>query len=276
VTQEPANQASGDSATTWECFTIAIEFLTRVPVTRVPVTGAIEKSAEFYLSALRRSVVFFPIVGGLVGLFTALVFAACLGLGISPLVAALIALGMEAGLTGALHEDAFADTWDALGGGRTREQVLEIMKDSRLGTYGTIALVVGVGARAAAMAAIGESDVIGAMAAIVAAATIGRIAIVLMMATTAPITDRHSQARDISATQTLLRAATATLISLPLWIVWPVISPLLAGVSLFASAIVLLWFRRKLIKRVGGTTGDLLGCSGFLTQLVMIIGASVQ
>ncbi|QEG38204.1 Cobalamin synthase [Roseimaritima ulvae] len=249
----------------------AVQFLTRLPV-----PSSSETSAAAYAATLRRSVVLFPLVGGLVGLATAGVFVVASLIGLPPLVAAIVALGCEALWTGAFHEDAFADTCDALGGGWTRAQVLKIMKDSRLGTYGTVALVVGVGGRAAAMASLVTDGIVWPLLAITAAAAWGRIAIVAMMVFTAPIENRDSHAKDISGMQTGATLLIAALLSLPLWIGWLLFAPLLAIVSLAAATLVLVWFRHKILKRVGGTTGDLLGCSAFLVQLVILIGASAR
>ncbi|WP_417745478.1 adenosylcobinamide-GDP ribazoletransferase [Rosistilla oblonga] len=268
---EPTQSSDRQACSLWECFVIAVQFLTRVSIFRQR-----QLSSDQYRLALRRSVLFFPIVGGFVGLFTAVTFATLLLAGVPALVSALVAVGFEALLTGAFHEDAFADTCDALGGGWTRDQVLEIMKDSRLGTYGTIALVAGVGARAAAIAAMGETDIRWSIVAIVAAAAIGRIAIVVMMATTSPIDDRASQARDVAGSQTLKTVIAATLASLPFWSAWLMLSPSCAAASMLVSAITLIWFRRKIMRRIGGTTGDLLGASGFLIQLVVTIGATAR
>lgn len=245
--------------------TTAVQFLTRIPV-----RGAMNETAEFYYAALRKSVVFFPLVGGGVGLFTAAIAVAA-GLGLSPMLAATLAIGLEAWLTGAFHEDAFADTWDALGGGWTRDQVLEIMKDSRLGTYGTIALVVGVGARIIAIADLIAGPTMWALASIIAASTIGRVAILCLMVTTPPITDRDSQAKDVSGMQTWRTLLAGAIIAIPGWIVWAVLSPVLALSAMAVAVLVLVWFRRKILHRVGGTTGDLLGCSAFLIQCVVLI-----
>lgn len=249
----------------------AVQFLTRVPVYRV-----FQFDADDFQQGLRRAVVYFPLVGGLIGCSTAAIFLMAIQLGMPVSLAAIVALGWEAALTGAFHEDAFADTWDALGGGWTRDQVLTIMKDSRLGTYGTLALVLGLAARGAAMIAIAEHGWLIAAATIVAAATLARIAIVIMMATTNPVSDRQSQARDISGTQTLGRVAIASLISLPFWTPWFSVSFAHAAGSIVAASMLFLWFRGKILRRVGGTTGDLLGCTGFQTQLVLLLGASVS
>jgi adenosylcobinamide-GDP ribazoletransferase len=251
-----------------ECFATAIQFLTRVPV-----TGAMGKDAEYYYAALRRSVVYFPVVGGLVGIFTA---SMCVGSSwlFSPLICALLAVGLEAMLTGAFHEDAFADTCDALGGGWTREQVLEIMKDSRLGTYGTLGLVVGVGIRVAALATLLPMGWVWTIASIVAASTLGRFAIIGMMATTSPISDQASQARDVSGTQTWKTFFLSMIFAMPFWLPWFCFAPFIALLTSLVVVLVLVGFRRKILVRVGGTTGDLLGCSAYLSQLIVLVGST--
>ncbi|MCG8652773.1 MAG: adenosylcobinamide-GDP ribazoletransferase [Pirellulales bacterium] len=267
----PDSDKRSGTLSAWGIFLTAVQFLTRIPIADVGVT-----SAEQYAAALKRSVIFFPIVGGLVGLATASVFVGLLRVGLSPLIAAFLALGLEALLTGAFHEDAFADTCDALGGGWDRQQVLEIMKDSRLGTYGTLGLVIGVGGRAAAMTALAAEEAKLVWAAITAAAALGRIGIVFMMACTAPITSRDTLAKDVSGTQTLMRAVGATVISCPFWLPWALLFSWLAALSSLAAGLVFFWFRRKIIQRVGGTTGDLLGATAFLIQWVILVGASVR
>jgi adenosylcobinamide-GDP ribazoletransferase len=268
MTDENTEEATTFNVSNGMAFLTAVQFLTRIPV-----QGTMNGTAEFYSAALRKSVVFFPLVGACIGLATALVMMIASTV-FSPWIAVSIAVGLEACLTGAFHEDAFADTWDALGGGWTRERVLEIMKDSRLGTYGTIALVLGVGTRIAATTELVAFDFKWAVLCIIAASTIGRIAILVMMATTSPITDRDSQAKDVAGTQsgnTLLAGAGIAFLG---WIGWIAAGPGVALIGLLASAVVLFWFRRKVIARVGGTTGDLLGCSAFLIQLVILIAST--
>ncbi|MFN3400275.1 MAG: adenosylcobinamide-GDP ribazoletransferase [Ferrovibrio sp.] len=111
---------------------LALMLLTRLP------TG---RSASPDDATVARAAWIFPVVGLLVGATGGGVFmlASHLGLGIAS--AALLAMGMQVLLTGALHEDGLADTADGFGGGRSRERKLEIMRDSRIGTYGVVALV---------------------------------------------------------------------------------------------------------------------------------------
>jgi adenosylcobinamide-GDP ribazoletransferase len=230
---------------------------------------------EFYTAALKRAVVYFPLVGGLIGLATSVVLVAT-GHFFPAIIATIIALAFEASLTGAFHEDAFADTWDALGGGWTRAQVLEIMKDSRLGTYGTLSLILGVGARILATATLLEEDATIAIFVVVAASTVARWSIIMLMVTTPPIESRESQAKDVSGMQTFHTLWRSALWSLPLWIGWIIIQPAIAGLGLLAMLGMLVWYRRKILRRVQGTTGDLLGCGAYLSQLVILISATAS
>lgn len=245
----------------------AIQFLTRVPI---PCLNA--RSSEQYAVTLRAGVVYFPLVGGCIGIFTAAIFQ-ILSLGLVAWIAALLALACEAILTGAFHEDAFADTFDALGGGWTREQVLEIMKDSRLGTYGTLALVLGTGIRAGCFVELVKFGLLWTVLSIVAASTLGRLAIVAMMVTTRPISDRRSQARDVAGNQTWQTLVLGLVSTLPFWFFWIGSGRLRAVVTVAVVVAICFAYRRYIIRRVGGTTGDLLGCSAYLTQLSILIGS---
>jgi adenosylcobinamide-GDP ribazoletransferase len=110
-------------------FVAAVRFLTRIPV----------PGPETPVAALAPAVGWFPVVGGLVGLATAGFYAAALRLW-APNVAAVIAIAFGLLLTGGFHEDGFTDAVDGLGGGFTKDRVLEIMKDSRIGAFGAMGL----------------------------------------------------------------------------------------------------------------------------------------
>lgn len=112
-------------------FLIALQFLTRVPV---PHAVGFE---PVWLQACLRH---FPLVGACLGAWAALVLWLALQLW-PPLVASAVSLVATVWLTGAFHEDGLADTFDALGGAVSRERALTIMKDSRIGSYGAVALV---------------------------------------------------------------------------------------------------------------------------------------
>src|SRR5579872_4934442 len=98
----------------------------------------------------------FPVAGLLVGLAGALVYAIAHRIGLPVEVCAMLALAATMLLTGALHEDGLADTADGLGGGKSREQKLEIMRDSRIGTFGVCALLTSIILRWSALAAISD------------------------------------------------------------------------------------------------------------------------
>lgn len=104
--------------------------------TRIPVPGSVNPTDEM----LNRSSRYFPLIGILVGLVSAVTFYFC-SLAFHPLLALVLSLCASVLLTGAFHEDGMADFCDGFGGGWTREKILEIMKDSRIGTYGFMGLL---------------------------------------------------------------------------------------------------------------------------------------
>jgi adenosylcobinamide-GDP ribazoletransferase len=240
-----------------------------------------------YQKALQASVVYFPTVGVLIGMATAGTYGAfhCLW---SPLVSAILAIGLEAWLTGAFHEDALADATDALGGGWTREQVLEILKDSRHGTYGVLALVIGVSLR---IALISNCDLALAFLAIPLSAGIGRWSILILMNRLEAITDRHTMARDVGSKPSLKTiglgaigpvVAFFAILTCCHFILPPVSDQLIWWNAIGGFFLVLLatllttWYYARLIqRRVGGVTGDFLGSNCYLVQLVSLMAMQV-
>src|SRR5882762_10763599 len=135
-------------------FKTAVAFLTRLPMPHPD--GAMPQN---FVRAHRM----FPVVGALIGAAVGLL---CLGLrsvGVPDLAAAALALGGSAILTGALHEDGLADVADGFGGGRTLESKLEIMRDSRLGTFGALILMVSFVTKLSALATLPDAVVVQAM-----------------------------------------------------------------------------------------------------------------
>ena len=127
-------------------FAAATGFLTRIPVAANPDGGQLADAAWA-----------FPLVGAGIGAIAAVVFAIAQLIGLGDWPAALLAVLAGLLLTGALHEDGLADTVDGLAGGHNRERKLAIMRDSRVGSFGVLALVLSVGLRAAALAQTGEA-----------------------------------------------------------------------------------------------------------------------
>jgi adenosylcobinamide-GDP ribazoletransferase len=237
----------------------AIQFLTRLPVPAL---------RDFQPDAISRAAKWFPLVGHLVGATTAAILLVSAQIW-SGAVPALLAIGAGILLTGALHEDGLADTADGLGGGRTREQRLAIMKDSRIGTYGMLALLLGVALRVAALASMPVG--LAALTLFVAHGA-GRAIAVLAMATT-----RYAGAIDAAkiAPSNVRAGETGFALAwglLPLLLLpWPAA---LVALLLMLAAVGLLLLRAQ--RALGGTTGDVLGAVEQLTEIaVLLAGASI-
>lgn len=239
----------------------AVQFLTRVPAPG----GMNRPGADPRL--LPASVRYFPVVGGLIGLFTGLVAWAA-GQYWPPGVAALLALAAEALLTGAFHEDAVADSCDALGGGWTRDDVLRIMKDSRVGSFGALGLGLAVALRWATLAAVPPGEVVLVAA---FAGALGRLCIVALMRAVPPVPDWASLTRDVGERASLTTLTAAIGLTLPVLVVALVADPVraLAGVAL-AGAVTAGWgwYVRR---RLGGVTGDCLGAAAVFGQVAVML-----
>jgi len=194
----------------------------------------------------------FPLVGLAVGGLAGGVMWLAAGTALGPLACALIGLAAAAWLTGALHEDGLADVADAMGGG-SRERRLEIMRDSRIGTYGVVALILAVGLKAAVLSGLPGPGV--AWAAFAAAHALSRAVMAPCMAWMAPArTDGlgHGAGRvdGPGMVQALALGGLAALVLLG----WQ------AGLAAIAAAAAAAWVVARLARRrFGGYTGDVLG-----------------
>jgi adenosylcobinamide-GDP ribazoletransferase len=231
------------------------------------------------VNSLRTAPLYFPLVGALIGAFTAVIAGAgCL---VWPVwLAVLAALAAEARLTGALHEDAVADFCDAFGGGRTRDEVLTILKDSRIGAYGALGMFLAVALRAAAtVAAIeqrGLADWPAWGSAIVASSAIGRLAIVVAMACLPPIPGRSSLANEVGGRLSLKQVILSGLGAAPPAVLCAWLIPLqsLAAIGIVSAA--LWWFLNRIRRRIGGLTGDCLGCIAYIAQVLVLLAAAAR
>lgn len=245
---------------------LAVQFLTRVPV---PLLGRL--TGEQAAAGLGRAMAWLPPVGSLIGAVTGATFllAQCWW---PPLVAAGLALMVEALLTGAFHEDAVADFCDAFGGVASGERALAIMKDSRIGSYGALGLGLIVLVRVAAMVALPPML---AMAAIVGAATLGRLCAVTLAAIVAPVGSGAGMAVR-AGRMPPARLALAGLLAVPgmLPLLWQ--RPMAVVVALLAMAVLLAWLARFLLRRIGGSTGDCLGFAAALGQVALLLAAAAR
>jgi adenosylcobinamide-GDP ribazoletransferase len=241
----------------------AIRFLTVVPTPHSDETPAPDW--------LARAMKYFPLVGAGIGLVSALVFIVAHQVW-SPLIAALLAVATSIALTSALHEDGLADTVDAFGGGWTLERRLAIMKDSRIGTYGALALGLGCAARIAALASLPLWTGAAALIAMHAAAR----------AMPAFVMNRLVYAGDTSAMKVSYAEApvrsgevtflliTALLAAAPLALIAfkSVVVGLLLG-ALFGALLA-----RSAKRLIGGYTGDVLGAIEQLFEIGFLLGVA--
>lgn len=230
--------------------------------TRIPVSDRIPHSAE----ALNHSARYFPAVGLVVGAASALIFSMA-AMVVPTSVAIIMAMTSSIYLTGAFHEDGLSDMADGLGGGWEKQRILEIMKDSRVGSYGVIAIT---------MALLGKFVLLDALAlawipaVLIAAHAFSRYCAVLIMAGLSYVReDALSKSKPLATKLTRQALLVATLFGLfpMLWL--PTVAAL-AGIV--AGLVVTVWLGRKLQKWLGGYTGDCLGATQQLSELAFYLG----
>jgi adenosylcobinamide-GDP ribazoletransferase len=237
-------------------FKVVLVFLTRLPVRRGrPVTG----------DDLAASVVMFPLVGALVGLAGGLAYTLAFWLGLTSFIAAVIAIATLAWVTGGLHEDGLADLADGLGGGRTRDEKLRIMRDSRLGTFGAITLMLAVLARTGALANIALPITVAAT--LVAASALSRALMALAMrlwpmARTDGLGAAAGRPGGMSVTLALVVAA-AIVLGL---VSWPV--ALAAALASSGTGLATAWLASR---QLGGLSGDVLGAVQQLAEVTFLL-----
>lgn len=235
----------------------AITFLTRVPIDRG--TGR--------PTDMVAAVPWFPVVGLLIGLAEFGVFAVAIWL-TTPLVAAVLAVAAAALITGAFHHDGLADMADAFGGGWNREQRLEILKDSRLGTYGVTALTLALLLEVAVLSGLDNA----AAAAIIGGHAISRAAAVATMGlgeTSAAPGLGAQYASELGRLPVVVGVAIGIVAAIVAFSQW---SPIVLGaVALTTFAVV-----RLARAKIGGVTGDVLGAIQQFSYLaVLVVAAAV-
>jgi adenosylcobinamide-GDP ribazoletransferase len=230
---------------------VAAMFLTRLPV-RGP-------QAE-----LAGAVVAFPLVGAAVGVIGGGAYWLAVLVGLPPLACALLAIAMIAILTGALHEDGLADSADGLAG-RTAEDSIRIMRDSRTGGYGVLAMIFSVGLRATAIAALAEPlAVLTAMAAVGAISRAAMPAAMLALPR-ATVTGLGASAGRPAAFDVLAGILLAALLA------FVVLNSIGAAAALLAAAIATFAVAALARRRLGGYTGDVLGALQQLSEIAALL-----
>jgi adenosylcobinamide-GDP ribazoletransferase len=241
-------------------FFIALQFFTRLPI---------PSWVGFEASWLQHASRYFPLVGCVVAAIAAAVYFAAAQVLPAP-VAAVLSTAASIYLTGAFHEDGFADTCDGMGGGMTRERVLEIMKDSRVGAYGAIGIVCMLAAKLSALAMLPPRLAIGALflahplSRLAAASLIWKLDYVRGEGKAKPL------AQQMTTTEFSIAAATA-LLPAPILLVTGWIAPAALLAALLAAVLAAVWLGRKLQARLGGYTGDCLGAVQQLAEALIYV-----
>jgi adenosylcobinamide-GDP ribazoletransferase len=230
----------------------AIQFLTVLPVPGKTDTPG-------------RSALLFPLVGALIGAFCGLLLELCRR-PFGDSLAALLALSATVFITGALHEDGLADCADALRAGRTREKMLAILKDSRIGVYGAIALMLCIAARWQALTHIQLNAVLG----LASSVALSRSSLVVLGAITKPVGSGLG-----AAFSQQLAPATSVLVAVQVVMAaslcgWRGVPMLLSSAAIVAAA------RDYFIRRLGGVNGDCLGATCLAVETVSLLVLSWQ
>lgn len=251
-------------------YLIALQFFTRVPV-----TGRLAHWVGFSPQMLRASAAHYPGVGWLVGAWGALVYALAIQ-GLPALASAVLSTAATVWLTGAFHEDGLADTADGLGGAVERARALEIMKDSRIGTYGTVTLGLALALKVALLAAIAPQGMAAVATAIVCAHVLSRAMPLLLIRFL-----RH--VGDAAGSKSKPLADAIDGLALTVGLVWALPAAILLGgvagpgralAALLACLVAAAWTGRMLWRRLGGFTGDGLGASQQLSELAIYLAVA--
>jgi adenosylcobinamide-GDP ribazoletransferase len=234
---------------------VATQFLTRLPV---------RPEGPVAMPDLARAVHLFPLVGAGVGATGGLGYLLAALAGLPPFLASILAVAATVLLTGALHEDGLADTADGLAG-QDRARALEIMADSRIGTYGTLALLLVLSARIGALAAL--ADPFQVAMALVAAGAASRAAMAVVM-WHQPSARAKGLAAAAGQPERLRVAAGCGLAVLIALLCLPIGKALAALLGLVLAAAVTAAF---LGRKLGGCTGDTLGAVQQLGEVAFLM-----
>lgn len=250
--------------TQWLLWLLALSFFTRIPV-KLPEHLTNEQLSNMLHQASR----YFALVGFVIGLASAVVYFFC-QLFLPEPVSILLTMAFGLMLTGAFHEDGWADVWDGFGGGWSVEQKLNIMKDSRLGTYGASALFFMLALKFFALYELADFSNGLPIIALVVGHTLSRVVATSLIADMPYVAeDATSKAKPVakqlsqtSLTCLLMTGLLVALLALPMIIVVK-----LAIVLLLTRIVLKLWFNKQL----GGYTGDCLGAAQQLSELVIYL-----
>ncbi len=236
-------------------FLLSLSFFTRLPIGK----------HDFGALTLAQSVATFPIAGAVIGTLDGSFYLAMLGLGLPNNIAAWLTIIFHLILTGGLHEDGLADTADGLASGRNHEQKLAIMRDSRIGSYGVLALITIISLRANLIAGFTESFF--TILIFITTATCSRafLAIFMQNITYARSDGLASMAGKPTIKQTII----AIFIGGCSLLITGKFSA--AIIAVFALAIIYITIKHIIIKNFAGVTGDTLGAIQQISEAALLL-----
>ncbi|WP_295953708.1 adenosylcobinamide-GDP ribazoletransferase [Rhodoferax sp.] len=257
-------------------YLLAVQFFTRIPV-----TGRLAAWVGYSPAMLRASAAHFPGVGWLVALVACTV-AAVSGTLLhgrvgSALVTAVLCTIATVLLTGGFHEDGLADVADGLGGSVERKRALDIMKDSRVGAYGAMALVLALTAKIALLALLDATSGTALLAALVGGHVWSRFCPLVLVRLLPHVGDTATSKSKPLADQ-ISRSALGIAF---LWCFMPLALVVYAQAAPFlitgilASGVALAWMGRMFQRRLQGFTGDCLGATQQICEIAFYLGAAV-
>lgn len=251
---------------------ICIRFFSRLPVGAMPGETDLHAAPDF-----RTEPRALPVAALIIALPASLLLAGLGATGLDALVVAALALTASVAVTGALHEDGLADTADGLFGGRTAARRLEIMKDSRIGSYGAIAIGLSLLLRASALSAILDAAGVGAgVAALLAAACWSRMEGLFLLAREAPARKDGASAAVGQPSRETVRIAVGLSLAILAVLGWAASLPI-AGVllGLGLARLATLGLGRLARRLIGGQTGDIVGAAQQCAEIAIYLGLAI-
>ncbi|GLQ06161.1 adenosylcobinamide-GDP ribazoletransferase [Sneathiella chinensis] len=239
-------------------FLVATVFLTRLPI---------RLRFHFSMPALMTACRAFPLVGVIVGGLSGGVFWLATLIGLPALPAAFLALAAQALVTGALHEDAIGDVADGFGGGGTRDKKMEIMRDSRVGTYAVVTLILLIGLKAAAISSLGDPLQVLVILMIAAAVSRGMIVWALRFLPAARTDGLGASAGKPSLVTCLWSLGLCVLLTLLC------VGVVQGAVLLLAGTLGAALMAEIARRQIGGQTGDVLGSIQQISETVILLAA---
>ncbi|OQP88350.1 adenosylcobinamide-GDP ribazoletransferase [Rhizobium rhizosphaerae] len=247
----------------------SIAFLSRLPV-----------ADRFFIGhdgRMSLTVRAFPLAGAVIAAPAAMLAGLLAAIQAPPLVTVLLALALMAAITGGLHEDGLADSADGLGGGRTAERALEIMKDSRIGSYGALALIFTLGLRIASLAALmAVLPPLSLVILMMLAAGLSRFAMLYHWQALPPARASGTAAGAGQPDAGAVRTAGGFALAGALLLALTLHSAGAAGLALLACAGTSFLFTRHVRARLAGHTGDTIGATQQLSEAALLAALAVM